>query len=252
MKYFISELKYKMNDILASNIHFDEKASSDLRENGLAVVENFLSQEECAKLRTEMDIMCEKDYVWRDEHNSDIRIHGAENVNKFFKNLFDRKNLFNVYKKYIDKYSLHQFIMANRVSFSENNKGSGGGWHRDSVNRRQLKFIMYLSDVNDKNGCFQYVVKSHTLLNKFQYNRILGKGLSEYRYSNEDIEKLKQKLDIKIIDNVGKAGTLLIVDTSGLHRGKPIIEGTRYAVTNYMSDVKFPAQIQQLILTGTN
>lgn len=248
MKYFISELKYKMNDVLASNIPFDEKAEGDLRQNGVAVIENFLTPEECKKLRDEMDVMCEKDYVWRDEHNSDIRVFGPENVNVLFKNLFDNKGLFNIFKKYIDKNNLHQFIMANRVSFSENNKGSGGGWHRDSINRRQLKFIMYLSDVDEKNGCFQYVSKSHTIKNKFKYNRILGLKLSDYRYSENDIEKLKQKLGIEIIDNKAKAGTLLIVDTSGLHRGKPILEGRRYAATNYMFETTIPSHIQKLIL----
>ena len=33
-------------------------------------------------------------------------------------------------------------------------RNSGAGWHRDN-HECQFKTIMYLTDVNDKNGCFQ-------------------------------------------------------------------------------------------------
>ena len=32
---------------------------------------------------------------------------------------------------------------------------------------------------------------------------------------------------------MAKAGTLILVDTSSIHRGMPIIAGVRYALTNY-------------------
>ena len=44
---------------------------------------------------------------------------------------------------------------------------------------------------------------------------------------------------VKLLDNnriktlEGKAGTLILVDTSMIHRGKPLNHGSRYAITNY-------------------
>ncbi len=252
MKYFISEMKYKMNDILSSNIKIEVDSLKNVRENGFTAIENFITVEECEKLRNEIDLMCEKDYVWRDKFNSDIRIHGVENVNKNFKNLFSAKILVNVFKKYINKNKIHQFIMTNRVTFTQDNLGSGGGWHRDTMNRRQLKFILYLCDVDDKNGCFQYISKSHTVFNKLKYNRVLQKKFSEYRYSEKEIEDLKEKLNVEVFDFKGKAGMLIIADTSGLHRGKPILSGSRYAATNYMSEVPFAPQLLKLIINEQN
>lgn len=248
MKYFISEIKYKMNDVLSLSIKIEVDLLKKIREIGFTAIENFITAEECETLKNEIDLMCEKDFVWRDTYNSDIRVHGVENINKNFKNLFEKKTLLNIFKKYIDKNKIYKFIMVNRVSFTEVNLGSGGGWHRDTINRRQLKFILYLCDVDENNGCFQYVPKSQTVFNKLKYNRALGKKLSEYRYSEMDIEVLKEKFGIEVFNVTGKAGTLLIADTSGLHRGKPILSGKRYAATNYMSEVPFAPQLSRLIV----
>ena len=42
--------------------------------------------------------------------------------------------------------------MANKLIYKKGNLGSGGGWHRDTFFKKQLKFIIYLSDVGEKNG----------------------------------------------------------------------------------------------------
>ena len=50
------------------------------------------------------------------------------------------------------------------------------------------------------------------------------------RIPNNKIQMLNSKRK-KII--TGKAGTLIIVDTSLIHRGRPLKNGKRYALTNY-------------------
>jgi hypothetical protein len=163
------------------------------------------------------------------------------------RNVFARPVLEGLYKKYVDRNQLNSFIMANRVTPKPGNLGSGGGWHRDSINRRQLKFIVYLSDVGSVNGNFQYMPKSHRVWDKLGQNRFLKKGLSEYRYSQENIDTLVKNGN-RVDELTGSQGTLIVADTSGIHRGKPIVEGVRYAMTNYMFDHKIPAHIENLLL----
>ena len=43
----------------------------------------------------------------------------------------------------------------------------------------------------------------------------------------------------KITEITAKAGTLILVDTSYLHRGKPLENNSRYALTNYFFSNKF-------------
>jgi len=54
------------------------------------------------------------------------------------------------------------------------------------------------------------------------------------RFSNNEIKKILKKNNSTSIKITGKAGTLILVDTSLIHRGNPLKHGTRYALTNYM------------------
>ena len=242
MKYFLGEIKYYMNFLFSDYnklLHVKE-----IRRNGITVIPNFLTEEEC-KFHIDKINNCvkTKKISWNDIDNSDVRIFGYENLVKEASNLFITIDF--VYKNYISIIKRNSFLMANRVCFKKNNKGSGGGWHRDSLNRRQLKYMIYLNDVNDKNGAFEYVPKTHTAKNKFITNHFLTK---KTRYTDSEMENYKQKFPSKLY--AAKKGTCVIFDSSGLHRGTPLTEegGVRYAITKYMYDSKIPKHIQKLIL----
>ena len=94
-------------------------------------------------------------------------------------------------------------------------------WHRDGEDRRIVKIIIYLNDVSDDNGPFEYIPKPLTpsyLSFKHIYRKILRTGFSDI--SNEELEKISPKLSWKSC--LGPAGTVTFVDTrSVFHRGKP-------------------------------
>ena len=54
----------------------------------------------------------------------------------------------------------------------------------------------------------------------------------QYRLSEEEICKIILK-SLKKKTILGDMGTLILVDTSTIHRGSPIMNGTRYSITNY-------------------
>lgn len=247
-KTLIKSIFYEINDFLTRSISFQSELEFKLRKNGFFTIDNFLSDEECASLIKIIDKNVNKDFCWRDKYDSDIRIFGIENIAPPFKKMFYKHDLYNIYKKYISRNTLYETKMAAKMTFSKKNLGSGGGWHRDTVNVRQMKFILYLSDVTEDNGCFQYIPGSHKNNNKFESAKILRSSIIPQRYSVEDVDLIVKKLNLKVNSITGKKGTLLVVDTSGLHRGKPMNSGIRYAVTNYMYDQPIGKSVSDLIV----
>ena len=110
--------------------------------------------------------------------------------------------------------------------------GSGGTWHRDSYNR-QFKSLIYLNDVTEENGPFQIIADSH----KSEQIRIDKKiaSLEEMQSSfpHKTIQKIIDDDPSRLRTLIGKAGTMILVDTSAIHRGTPLQSGNRYALTNY-------------------
>jgi len=238
MKYLLLELKYMYNEFLVECKL--RKEYQELRTNGFLVKEGFLSTSECEDiiLQIESNII-NGNISWKDEQESDIRIFNFKPENYFFINKSIDIN--SLYAKYISKNKQHKFIMANKLVYKEKNKGSGGGWHRDNLNRRQLKYIIYLNDVNEENGAFEYIPKTHKVSSKLFTN-----GFSNsFRYSPEKIDKFYPEKSIKFS---AKAGTLIVFDSSGLHRGTPILKGNRYALTQYMFDSPVPSHIKRLFV----
>jgi len=242
MKYFLGEIKYYINFLFTndSELHYIK----EIRKNGITVIPNFLKVEECRfHIDNINNCIKTKKVSWNDIDNSDVRIFGYENLVKKTSNMFIKLDF--IYKNYISRKTKNSFLMANRVCFEKNNKGSGGGWHRDSLNRRQLKYMIYLNDVSFTNGAFEFIPKTHRAMSKFKTNHFLTK---KTRYTDSEMEKYKKTFPSKLY--TAKKGTCIIFDSSGLHRGTPLTEkgSVRYAITNYMFDSEIPNHIQKLII----
>ena len=231
----------KVRSDLKDTLNIDSTYKSiykTLRETGLAIVPRFFDDEECQELKEAIDQTFEeyKDKIWIDNEGADKRAFGISQVSslineKFYNNTIIENVCYSYYN--CKKGDLNGYTMANIISAKKDNLGSGGGWHRDTVNQRQFKAILYLTDVNDENGPFQYIPFTH-------YKKNVIKGILDYnfkfnhnRFTENDIENILEKEKKEIITISGTAGTLVLVDTSGIHRGKPVLSGQRYALTNY-------------------
>ena len=53
------------------------------------------------------------------------------------------------------------------------------------------------------------------------------------RFSEDEISEIVSHMDTEVTSYTAKKGTVILADVRGLHRGMPIEEGLRYAVTNY-------------------
>ena len=124
------------------------------------------------------------------------------------------------------------FTLAARMPFNYKNAGSGEGWHRDGF-YRQFKTLLYLSNVGNDNGPFQLILNSQKYKNLIQDMKSADLKYMQYRLTDEEINKILLKEPQRKKTILGNLGTLILVDTSTLHRGAPIKKGIRYALTNY-------------------
>lgn len=223
----------------------------ELLESGISIIDNYFNEEYCKKAISEIDdlLISENDKVHslKDEGASgDYRLFKIENKSKCAKRFqgdeFINSILNTVSKKKIESY----FILGGKLTFKENEiKNSGGGWHRDS-DLEQFKAMVYLDDVNKSNGPFMFLQNSDQFdLDRRAYSGkisfisriyvLLGKlKKNPPRYTDLTVKNYRKKSNTKPLEVIGKKGTLVLFNSTYLHRGKNIEEGTRYTFTNYM------------------
>lgn len=210
-------------------------ALDGLRKNGYFVVPGFYSAETCARLRAEIDRIIEEqgDIVQLDEKRSDYRVHGAERASQqiraFHEDMFCR----GAGESYFGGTLGNLSTLAARLTAIPGNLGSGQGWHRDSI-YFQYKAMVYLSDVGPENGPFQLIAGSHRPWHVLM-DTIRGKLVDEPRdrIAPEQVARIAGPADKRLQTFTAKAGTLIVFDSSTIHCGSPIKNGTRYALTNY-------------------
>lgn len=230
----------------------EQRILSEIKTNGFYVIPNFYTETECIEVRHEINNLLKKykDQVQVDQTGSDHRIWGADRISplirKFFTNSFVDK-IVNAYQKTDNKVG---FTLAARLDYKPDNLGSGGGWHRDTAHSKQIKAILYLSLVTKTSGPFQYIKGSHLSLSVIRETFASDFSLNQNRFTNEEIEKLLTKNNLQKLQTfTAKAGTLILVDTRGLHRGMPILESDRFALTNYYWNQELiPSHLAKLLV----
>ncbi|GAK94366.1 hypothetical protein JCM19298_1494 [Nonlabens ulvanivorans] len=228
LKLLLSELGHKGNFIKSDEI------INSLNTKGFHYIPDFIIDEELKLIKdVVVDLYSNDDLVKIESNGFDKRIYGAdERANFAVPKLNDKSNP--LYSKFSFTSNPFHFLLLGWITSGKGNLGSGGGWHRDSPFAHQFKTILYLTDVTEDNGPFQFVEGSNNWRNNLSVAKALGKSLSDYRFTNDDIELLVKKGVIKEPQTfTSKAGGLIIADTRGLHRGKPIEVGERLAVTRY-------------------
>ncbi|MBG1242646.1 phytanoyl-CoA dioxygenase [Nostoc sp. NZL] len=93
-------------------------------------------------------------------------------------------------------------------------------WHSDAEDRRIIKIFIYLNDVEQKTGPFEYIPRSLTSLFSWNYFRLYYK-LWKSGYMGIDDEQIKSIIPKSAWKSCpGPAGTVIIVDTkNALHHG---------------------------------
>jgi hypothetical protein len=213
---------------------FESSVLQELKKYGIVILPDFFNKNDCLTLINEIEKSL-KNYPQfiNHGHKADQRIYGCENLSKLIKDKFTDIALFKKIGTHFNQsLSRTAFTLAAKMEYKGENLGSGEGWHRDAF-FKQFKTIVYLTDTGNDNGPFQYIKKSQKLFSILKDIRTAKLKYMQYRFSQEQIDKILKISPERLATVTGRAGTLLIIDTSIIHRGKPIENGSRYALTNY-------------------
>ena len=151
----------------------------------------------------------------------------------------------------IDNIQLYWSFSANKAD-----KEAAQYWHFDMDRPRWMKIFLYLTDCNELNGPHKFIEKTHLMslgikedLRKKGYVRLEDQEIDQY-YSAEQIKTF-----------TAKKGSILFEDTSGLHKGQNVAQGSRLIlIFQYSSSlfgshspkIKMPNNVSKIFLDNFN
>ncbi|MBH8571938.1 phytanoyl-CoA dioxygenase family protein [Nostocaceae cyanobacterium CENA369] len=134
-----------------------------------------------------------------------------------FYNWGKEQRLFNIIENYIGLPVAYHGVHL-RKDFANKNQFATLLWHRDIEDRRVIKIMVYLNDVEEKHGPFEYVPSHLTSKYTLNYYRIKNKIKNSGGINDETLNQIVPKSAWKSCP--GKAGTVIIADTRRLlHHG---------------------------------
>jgi len=96
---------------------------------------------------------------------------------------------------------------------------------------KEFKAFLYLDDVDAGNGPFTYIRGSHrAFLTRLKKQLVGNRTGSPYSFSERHLRRLLNR-EVQVC---GGAGTLVLADVRGIHRGSPQINRSRSVLVNYM------------------
>lgn len=232
--YLIKESAGRQKYIRAFDSSPHRDVLSKLRKDGVLVLGQLFSAEECTEWRQILleQIDSNPEQLKNYEDDGDHRFYGINEMTDAFDPFVTHQTLRDIRDTYLGALK-SGFLLGAHIRSKPGNLGSGGGWHRDSAINAQMKIICYLSDTNGDNGPFQYVRGSHRNYATLAAAATTNKKFRQSRYHTDDYNHVFEN-DSRIMEFLAPAGTVILADTSGIHRGKPLETGERFALTQYL------------------
>lgn len=158
-----------------------------------------------------------------------------------FKNPFLRLALedkvLGIANRYMGMYSkLHSIGLSETIPVKPGTPAiQSQQWHRDIGNKKYLKMFIYFSDVEEPDGPFIFLKGSHPNGRWAElFPQINPYTKDSGRISDDDIVRAVPREEI--LHCIGKAGTVVFADTTGLHKGGYSVRNPRLAsITTFYS-----------------
>ncbi len=212
----------------------------ELRQDGFAVIKNYWPREKALEMRDRLEAHL-KDGMNRDfESGAYMRFWDKRSYDEGVRRIYHVERLVEELKSFRnDPFILrvaqgyYGFPMHSGALVYQHNIQTNSNtryYHIDWFGK-QFKPFLYLDDVDAGNGPFTYLRgthRSHWIRIKKQ---ILGnREGSPTSFYEEDLHSV---LDWEV-QICGEAGTLILADVRGIHRGSPQVNRSRSVLVNYM------------------
>ncbi len=208
---------------------------STIDKQGIVVIPDFFSKEECDKMLFDLDEVfasikaCTYKGEFQYNHEQLIRIgstgEAIPSTNQFYTHpLFDK-----IAKAYIDPRA-YVYRTEAELRDNVNEIQQADTYHFDDW-RQRFKFFLYLTDVGPENAPFTYLTRTHKSFKgrhkkDFEFERD-GETGAYGHFHPQEVRELRSHLECEELVCTGKAGTLIIADFRGLHKGTPLKAGRR-------------------------
>lgn len=216
------------------------KALADVRRDGFAVVEGFWDRDRALAMRDRLEAYLEggvsKDFeegawlrVW-DNRAYDEGVRRLYHIERLVPELAEFRN--DPLTMAVAKAYYRRPFYSGALVFQHNTKSNANTreYHVDAF-EREFKAFLYLDDVDKGNGPFTYIRGSHRAHLKRLKKQLVGNDdKSPTSFFDADVGSLK---DDEVL-LTGGAGTLILADVRGFHRGSPQLDRSRSVLVNYM------------------
>ena len=218
----------------------ERRALDDLKRDGYVVVEGFWPREKALAMRDRLEPYLEPAESRDFESGAYIRFWDNREYDEGVRRLYhvDREVpelatfrhdpfCFNVVRAYYGV-PFHSGLLM----FQHNTRSNANTrYYHVDVFMKEFKAFLYLDDVDPGNGPFTYLRGTHRshfrrLKREIFWN---GEGAST-SFSNDNLGRTLNR-EVQVC---GPAGTLILADVRGFHRGSPQVERSRSALVNYM------------------
>jgi hypothetical protein len=221
--------------------------SNEINENGFYICRNYLSENIVNKLvnfaennlgnyaMDDLPIESTKEMMFDRKNPQATTFLFNENLllnNVLIQNIISDPLIISISQNY---FKSQPMLAALNMWWSTNfkkepDKYAAQMYHFDLDGTKWLKYFIYLTDVNSLNGPHIFIKKSHKnngipwRFRKRGYERISDQEIHQYFSSD------------KICEFFGKKGDLIIEDSRGYHKGKPVVENDRLILEIQFTD----------------
>ena len=203
---------------------------STIQTRGVVIVPGFYTRDQCLEAKAELQRL-EQAYPTCVHRRSDRRLFGVNRASASLRQFAEHPLLVALSRAFYRVDVGSCITLGAHLPYADNNRGSGEGWHRDSL-APQFKAILYLTDVSADNGPFEIIPGSHRVHN-MMIDIIRHRLGSRIRLEDSEVHRIQSRYAGGVLSVTGLAGTLVLANSSAIHRGKPIAKGERVALTNY-------------------